>query len=304
MFAPTENAAPSQEQIEAYKKLKARARPYSGRHRYEDDDTPAPTPTPEPVGQTPTSEEGRDNEDEVLSPEEITYKKRYGDLRTLHQNDKREFDRTISTLQARVEQLETAGPATMPKSEQEVKAWMSEYPDLAATILHLTDTKIKERLSTVQTRLDTVEEQSLDVAREKAYLKLLKIHSDADEIRQSEDFHNWVKDQPDAIQDWFYGNDDDYRLAARGIDMFKADTGWGKPKKKDKKDARDLSREVPESVKPAGQDLLNPQQRKRVFKASEIAKMNPREFESLEAEIDEAQMEGRIINDLQNSRAN
>lgn len=304
MFQPTENTALSPEQIEAYKKLKAKAKPYSGRHRYEDDDTPAPTPPEEPGSAAATSEEGRDNEDENLSPEELTYKKRYGDLRTLHQTDKREFDRTIATLQTRIEQLEKNGPATMPKSEQEIKAWINEYPDLAATILHLADTRVNERLASVQSRVDLVEEQSLEVAREKAYLKLLKVHKDADEIRQSVEFHKWVSEQPDQIQGWFYDNDDDYMLAAKGISMFKAETGWGKKKSDRTKDQKDTSKEVPEGNRPTGQEILNHDQKKRVFRASEIVKMKPHEYAKLEAEIDEAHMEGRVINDLQNSRAN
>ena len=74
------------------------------------------------------------------------------------------------------------------------------------------------------------------------------------------------------------------------MDLYKADAGLNKPKKSKRQasaaDAvtKTAAREVP----------TDSNANKRVFKASQIAKMKPWEFEKLESEIDSARAEGRI----------
>ena len=61
--------------------------------------------------------------------------------------------------------------------------------------------------------------------RELAEVELLFLHPDFKEIRQDDAFHNWVKKQPQWVQDALYVNDDDAKLAARAIDLYKEDKG-------------------------------------------------------------------------------
>ncbi len=261
------------------------------------DDEPVATPTPSEAPITnsdPTPAEGRVDDDANLTPEEKVYKKRYGDLRTLHQRDRDSYDKRIKELEGQIASLKNSGVTGLPKSAEEIKAWATEYPDLASAIAHIAEEKTKAQLSDLQAKIDRVEAEGMEVLREKAYLNLKKIHPDVDEIRASQDFHDWVTNQPSAIQAWFYDNDTDYLLAAKGIDLFKAETGSKRKKVKDE------AAEVGNSERVASTKATPPASEtgKKVWKASEIKRMSPEEFEKYESEIEQANYEGRVVNDL------
>ena len=59
--------------------------------------------------------------------------------------------------------------------------------------------------------------------REKAEAELMRLHPDFDEIRDSDDFHEWADEQPKWVQEALYENDNDARSAARAIDLYKSD---------------------------------------------------------------------------------
>ena len=69
----------------------------------------------------------------TLNPEEKTFKKRYGDLRRYSQQKEEEYKKEILKLKEQV-----AGTVNkeikMPKSEEELAAWSSKYPDVAQVI--------------------------------------------------------------------------------------------------------------------------------------------------------------------------
>ena len=53
----------------------------------------------------------------------------------------------------------------------------------------------------------------------------MSLHPDIKEIRQDDAFHSWVRKQPQWVQDALYTNEDDAKLAARAIDLYKEDKG-------------------------------------------------------------------------------
>ena len=63
----------------------------------------------------------------------------------------------------------------------------------------------------------------INASREKAEAELMRLHPDFDDIRDSDDFHDWAEEQPEWIQKALYENDTDSRSAARAIDLYKAD---------------------------------------------------------------------------------
>lgn len=67
--------------------------------------------------------------------------------------------------------------------------------------------------------------------REIAEAELLFLHPDFREIRQDNTFHNWVKKQPKWVQDALYVNEEDAKLAARAIDLYKVEKGINNQKK-------------------------------------------------------------------------
>ena len=44
----------------------------------------------------------------------------------------------------------------------------------------------------------------MTASREKAEAELLRYHPDFEDIRETDDFHNWVNEQPQSIQDALY----------------------------------------------------------------------------------------------------
>ena len=116
-------------------------------------------------------------------------------------------------------------------------------------------------------------------------------HPDFEDIRNSDDFHGWAKEQPKAIQDWIYNNADDADLASRALDLFKKDFGIEPTKtksssKQPRQSAADMVSTKTTSVEP---------KQKKVWSEKEIAAMSMEEFDRYESEISDAMQEGRII---------
>ena len=117
-------------------------------------------------------------------------------------------------------------------------------------------------------------------------------HRDFEDIRNSDDFHGWAKEQPKSIQDWIYSNADDADLASRALDLFKKDFGIDLPKetksssKQTRKSAADMVSTKTTTVEP---------KQEKVWSEREIAALSMAEFDKYEQEISDAMQEGRII---------
>lgn len=278
---------------------KRKARPYTGNQLLEEEeDTNTPNPEGGPDGNPNPDPNGR--VDANLTPEEKTYAKRYADLRRLEQTNKTTYEKKLRDMADRIAELEDGSGNKLPVSEAEINDWMAKYPDLANAILHVADKSSSAKMKKLKDEIDKLQEDSLEIKREKAYLELKKLHPDVDAIRETQEFHDWVETQPGEIQAWFYENETDHVLAARGISLFKLETGWKSGKKKEKKNENlENSREVTSSKAPD----INPEGgQKKTWRESEITKLKPKEFEALEEELELAMREGRIIHDLKNSR--
>ena len=142
--------------------------------------------------------------------------------------------------------------------------------------------KLREELGTIKEREKVLEKQ-------KAYEELLRLQPEFAELKSDEKFLAWLEEQPASIADGIYKNNTDAHWAARVIDLYKADTGSAKKKTKSTASAAEAVTKTPSrDVKTTATDG------KRVWKASQIAKMKPWEFEKAEADIDAARAEGRI----------
>ena len=116
-------------------------------------------------------------------------------------------------------------------------------------------------------------------------------HPDFEDIKNSDDFHGWAKEQPEVIQDWIYSNANNADLASRALDLFKKDFGIDAPKTKSsskptRKSAADMVSTKTTSVEPTQQ---------KVWSEKEITAMSVAEFDKYESEISDAMQEGRII---------
>lgn len=299
------NELTPEQQAEVRKNLRAKAEPYSGRYRYDDDEDDTPPNSVAPANGNP-QDEGRVDEggDEPSDPEEKSWKKRHGDLRRIQQKERTEYDRKLKDMSTEIEKLQKGTKEKLPRSEEEIKTWMEDHPDLASMVLYLADKAAGERTRNVEVELERVREDQLEVAREKAYLNLKKLHPDVDDIRGSAEFHAWVDEQPDEIKAWFYDNETNHILAAKGIDIYKREKGLDKkkPGRPPKADNLDNS-QIVTTTRANGEINLDPHKGKKVWRESEVAKMSQRDFERLEDEIDAAIDEGRFIQDLTNASA-
>lgn len=223
---------------------------------------------------------------EVLTAEEESFKKRYGDLRRHSQKKENE-------LLKRIEQLEAQSkgqPVVVPKTEEEVKAWMDKYPDVAGIVLSLVQTQ--SPINKLDERLRQIEEKEIELNKKQALSLLKEYHPDLDELQApNSKLHEWATEQPGWVQDILYDGDD-VKAVARVIDMYKIDHDI-KPVKK-KSDTQKAASAV------GGPSRAAPREtgQGRTFKESDIAKMSAKEYADNEEAIMEAHRAGRIIRDV------
>jgi len=235
---------------------------------------------------TSSEEEATPKEERPVNAEEKVFKKRYDDL-------KRHYDSTVNKHKDDIEKLrlqlqENADKINLPKTKEEVDAWRQKYPDVYDIIETIAYTKADEKAKKVESNLKELESQQMAVQKDKAEVELAKLHPDFGDIREDDKFHEWVSKQDANIQGWLYENTTNAKLAARAIDLYKMDTGYGK-----KKTAKSL--EASKSVTSTNKREVDTSN-KKMWKVSEIARLKPQQFAKYEKDIDLARQEGRIVN--------
>lgn len=173
---------------------------------------------------------------EPTSAEERTFKKRYGDLRRHTQQKELDLQKRIEELEAAVS---TTKPLRVPKSDDELSAWMADNPDLASIIETVAAKKAAEQSESLSTRFEELDQRERDTLTARAEQELRSAHPDIDEIKDDDAFHAWAEDQPKWVQDSLYENDTDANAAARAIDLYKSDVAKkAKPKNRKASDAK------------------------------------------------------------------
>jgi len=247
------------------------------------------------------NKEGAPQEDvnsEDIEPEgaeEKTFKKRYGDLRRHAQKTEEKLQQQIKELSDQLE-ASTKKEIKYPKSEDELSAWMEKYPDVAKIVETIAMKKANETASEYETKFKEIDDMKLEAQREKAEAELMRLHPDFEEIRDTDDFHNWVEDQPKWVQDALYDNDSDAVSAARAIDLYKSDKGIGKKdtKKSNKSAASEVKAKTTRSV-PDTEANTN-----KILE-SEVQRMSADEYEKNADTIMEAIRSGNFVYDVSGS---
>ena len=217
------------------------------------------------------------------------YKKRYDDL-------KRHYDSKLNEFKSREEELleEATKNRTdykAPKTEEELEEFKNSYPDVYEVVETVAHMQSESKAKVLEERLSKLQERETEISQQEAEKRLKEKHPDFDDIRNSDDFHDWAKEQPKSIQDWIYKNAEDADLASRAIDLFKKDIGLNTPEKKKSsskqtKSAADMVSTKTTSVEPT---------QEKIWSEKEIAAMSMAEFDKYESEISEAMQQGRII---------
>ena len=239
-------------------------------------------------------EEVEAEEAEPTSAEEKTFKKRYSDLRRHQQKQAEEFKAELAAMKSQLEKA-TKKEMKLPKSDEDIEQWAADYPDVAAIVETIAMKKAAEQSTALEERMKAIDEMQTSATKEKAEAALMQMHPDFDEIRDSDDFHNWADEQPKWVQDALYDNDNDARSAARAIDLYKADMGISKSKPtKDKDAAKSVSTKNSRS-KPQDEVAVT------YLKESTVQKMSAQEYEAKSDEIVEAIRSGKFVYDVSGS---
>jgi len=241
------------------------------------------------------AEEVEEVEAEPTSAEEKTFKKRYSDLRRHQQKQAEEFKTELAALKSQLESA-TKKEMKLPKSDEDIETWATEYPDVAAIVETIAMKKAREQSTALEERLKAIDEMHNSATKEKAEAALMQMHPDFGEIRDSDDFHEWADEQPKWVQDALYENDNDARSAARAIDLYKADRGIGKEtKSKSNKGAAEAVSAKNKRSKPQTNEAST------YLKESDVDKMSAQEYEKRSDEIMDAIRSGKFIYDLSGS---
>ena len=237
--------------------------------------------------------EVKQEEPEPENAEEKSFKKRYGDLRRHQQEKEKELSAKIEALQAQLSEA-TKKEINLPKSDEDIEAWAAKYPDVAAIVETIAIKKAKEQAAVLEERVKAVDELQMTATREKAEAELLRYHPDFEDIRETDDFHNWVNEQPQSIQDALYENASDARTAARAIDLYKADKNIT-TKKKTKTTDKDAARSVNARNSRSKPDTSDGS---KSILESDVQKMSAQEYEKMSDDIMEAIRTGNFVYDL------
>ena len=233
-------------------------------------------------------------EAEPTSAEERTFKKRYGDLRRHSQQKEADLQEQINSLKTQLDEV-TKKEIRLPKSDEDLEAWATKHPDVAAIVETIAIKKSKEQSKDLEDRIKKINEMQESATKEKAEVELLKIHPDFIEIREDDEFHNWAEDQPKWVQQALYENDDDAKSAARAIDLYKADKGITKKKASTSKDAAFATNTKASRSKPQTNDQSS------YLRESQVQKMSAQEYEKRQEEIMEAIQTGKFVYDVSGS---
>ena len=238
----------------------------------------------------PSNEVDESDEIEMAKQEEVVeqndtpykkpdYKKRYDDLKRHYDSKLNEFKSREQDLLEEASKNRTEYQA--PKTEEELEQFKTQYPDVYEVVETVAHMQSESKAKVLEERLSKLQEREAEISQQEAEKRLKEKHPDFDDIRNSDDFHDWAKEQPKSIQDWIYKNAEDADLASRAIDLFKKDIGLDTPEKKKSsskqtKSAADMVSTKTTSVEPT---------QEKIWSEKEIAAMSMAEFDKYELSL-------------------
>ena len=287
-------------EVEPVKKVMAIAdKKYSNRKSLEDEEKELEELIQQQSDETEAVErqaqEEAEEREEPENAEEKTFKKRYGDLRRHTQKQQKDFDDKISAMQRQLDEA-TKSQIQLPKSEEELEEWSKEYPDVAAVIETIAIKKSREQSQEIETRLAEIDDLQNSAKKEKAEAQLLSLHPDFEDIRSSDDFHDWADEQPKWVQDALYENETDARSAARAIDLYKVDRGIEGAEKKTKPKSNKSAASLVDSNSP--KTLPDTEGNSKKWKESTVEAMSSAEYEKNADVIMDSIRSGNFIYDV------
>ena len=232
--------------------------------------------------------EVEEEDDPSLSKEEQTFKKRYGDLRR-HQAKKEE---EWATKLAALENKEPVKGFAPPKSNEDLEAWAKKYPDVAGIVETIAAKKAQEMFEKTNSRFKELDDLTYETKRTKAETQIRKSHSDFDDLKASDDFHDWAEKQPTWIKNALYDNEDDASGVIRVIDLYKTDKGMTPAAKKAQ------AKDAASDVKTKGNPRIDADGSGKKIYESQVARESDAWYEANADKISEAMATGNFVYDI------
>jgi len=225
---------------------------------------------------------------------EHDWKKRYSDLKSYHDRKNNEWlqQQELTEAKLKLAEQKVSAPQNLPKSQEELEEFKKEYPDVYDVVETVSRLQANASVKEVEDRIESLRKAEREAQIRTAEKELLSVHPDFLEIKSDSEFLAWLKEQPKSISDGVYKNRTDSKWAARVIDLYKSDKNVGQKKRgRPSKANVEAARAVTKTERAA----TTSDGEKKVWSSSEIARLKPHQFESLEKEIDKANREGRIV---------
>ena len=219
----------------------------------------------------------------------VDYKKRYDDLKRYYDRKLGEWTSKESDLKTQLR--ENRPKYTPPKSKEELDSFKKDYPDIYGVVETVSHLQSQSEIKSMQEELEGLKKANSTLQQREAQLQLSKYHPDFEQIKESDDFHEWANTQPMEIRGWIYENNSDGTLAARAIDLYKKDRGLGVNKKTEKKSPRNDGADL---LVKTNEQVQTPESKEVIFNRADIQKMSDEEFMQYEKDIVKAQREGRV----------
>jgi len=220
------------------------------------------------------------------------YKKRYDDLKSHYDRKQNENKQKLEELEAKTrlaEKNKAMADYTPPKSDEDLEQFKKKYPDVYDVVETISQKQASKQVESLQEEVKTLRKREEDLVVQNAYRELVNAHQDFNELKDSQEFIDWLNTQPSSISDGVTKNSKDSKWAIRVVDLYKADNGLSKSKPSSNiSAAQSVTKTKAKSVNTSGNSD------KKVWKQSEIQKMNSRTYEKFEKEIDIAFREGRV----------
>ena len=222
--------------------------------------------------------------------QEHDWKKRYSDLKRYHDTKQNEWKQEQQLSEAKFAAQQRV-PTELPKTQEELETFRDEYPEIFSVMQSVSQLEANSRVSELETQIEYLQENEEKAKEQVAEQELLVRHPDFFELKESQEFLDWLILQPENISDGLYKNKKDVSWASRVVDLYKLETGHSQSKPKSRKRQDAAAAVTKTRSTPANQVSDN----KRIWTSSEISKLKPHEFEALEKELDLASRQGRII---------
>lgn len=233
-------------------------------------------------------------EDDAPAPQDDTWEKRYGDLRRHAQKKEQEASKRMKDLEAQIGQLQQAVNRPMPKNKEELEAWKTQFPEVAALMEALIDERATVKTKQLEQQIGTLGGELAETKKERAFAQLKAMVPDIEEIVLMPEWQAWFSEFPESIQEQVNQSDDPMEVA-KMVKKFKATQAANVPA--DMRPNNSARMNVLESgIRNSGS---TPSTRSPNFKftTTQIKNMNAKEFEKLEPEIEKARSEGMILDD-------